>query len=317
MAAERMRGSRLRLSVPSDFDLAEAVCSYGYFLLSPNHWDAERQVFETTLATEDSSLIAIRVSQGDQGDPLVVACHRKLDRGEGVRVKQRLGRVLRVDEDFTGWYAMHAGARRRGFGRLFRSPTLWEDIVKTITGCNTTWTSTIRMNRLLVERVGRGAFPSPGQVRRYGAARLKEHVKVGYRAQRIVDVARGFLDGSIDAGWYASPERTAGEVYEALRGLNGIGPYAAANICQLLGHYDFLAIDSETYRHYCAVKGIERPSNDKELDPLIEAHYEGYRPYRFLAYWYDLWTAYEARVGPSRGWVRERDAGAFTASKLR
>lgn len=32
--------------------------------------------------------------------------------------------------------SMHAGARADNFGHMFRSPTLWEDMVKSITLCN-------------------------------------------------------------------------------------------------------------------------------------------------------------------------------------
>lgn len=317
MSGKLARGTRLTLGLPDGFVLAKAVCSYGYFLLAPNHWEVEVGCFTTCLRVGKGVRVRVVVSEGRDPGRLVVACDRRLDRGEQSEVKRQLGRVLRLGEDLSGWWKIHTKARREGFGRLFRSPTLWEDIVKTITGCNTTWTSTIRMNRLLVERVGKGGFPTPSEVCRYGARRLKERCKVGYRAERIVGVARAILEGRLVPSWFESSERSAEEVEAALRELNGIGPYAAANICQLLGFYDYLAIDSETYRHFCEMKGVARPEKDKVLDPLIEAHYEPMRPYRFLAYWYDLWRAYEQRVGPAEGWVRERDAERFTASKLR
>ena len=51
-----------------------------------------------------------------------------------------------------------------------------------------------------------------------------------------------------------------------------------------MGHYDRIAIDSETYRHYCDTHGIARPDNPKQLHDAIDAHYARYAPYQFLAY---------------------------------
>lgn len=225
--------------------------------------------------------------------------------------------MLRVDEDFTVWNRLNPAARRRGFARTFRSPSLFEDLVKTITGCNVTWRNTMSMNRRLVERVGAGAFPSPAQVARLTPSRLKQSCKVGYRAARIISLARAFDRGTLDAAWFESPERSTEELREALLAFEGFGPYAAANALQLLGHYDHLPIDTETYRHYCHVTGVERPENDKQLDPLIHARYDAMRPYQFLAFWFELWRDYERRYGDAWTWDPEVTGANFTATALK
>ena len=38
-----------RITTPDDYVLARDVCSYGYFLLEPNHWDPVGLVFTTTM----------------------------------------------------------------------------------------------------------------------------------------------------------------------------------------------------------------------------------------------------------------------------
>lgn len=224
--------------------------------------------------------------------------------------------MLRIDADLRGWYKLHPQAKRRGFGRLFRGENLFEDIVKTITSCNVTWPNTVNMNAQLVEHVGHGGFPTPEQVADFGEQRLKSVCRVGYRAGRIVRLARNILDGSIDLAWFEHPDRTSGEVYDAALKLHGIGPYAAANILMLLGHYDKLAIDTETYRHYCKTHGVRRPKDPTKLHQRIEKHYGRYAPYAFLAYWFELWQGYEQRFGPSHGWDHEQDAKQFTAAAL-
>lgn len=308
--------TRLTLAVPGDFELFKAVCSYGHFLLAPNHWDREAQRFERPLCDSRGRLVRVRMTQREIAEPLLLQCDRAVDRAEHATIKAQVARMLRLDEDMSAWYAGHKVAKRRGFGRLFRSPTLFEDMIKTITSCNVAWAGTILMNKLLVEHVGQGGFPTPEQVADFGEERLRTRCKVGYRAPRIAQLARQIVDGQHDLAWYENPARTGDQTYEQLLKLNGIGPYAAANINMLIGFYDRLAIDTETYRHYCLLKKIDRPDNPKTLHPAIEAYYDQWSPYQFIAYWFELWRDYESRFGPSHRWDREADAKQFTAAAL-
>ncbi|MEZ6192610.1 MAG: hypothetical protein R3C45_15155 [Phycisphaerales bacterium] len=311
--------SNLTLPVPRGFDLKAAVCSYGYFVLAPNRWDTDNHTFTRPLYGRNDRPVIVTISQPAKNKhTLKLACDKRLDAAESKSIKAQCRRMLRIDEDFSGWFKMHAIARRKKFGRLFCSPTLFEDIVKTITGCNVTWSNTIRMNKLLCEKVGTsGAFPTPKQLAAVTPDWLKANCKVGYRAERIVRLARDVEAGSIDLSWYEQPGLTSDEVNKALLKIHGLGPFAAANVCQLLGHYDRIAIDTETYRHFCQTYGVKRPKDPSKLHNRIEKHYAQYKPYQFLAYWFELWCGYEAANGkPAPQWLPS-EVGDFTASKLR
>lgn len=311
--------SNLTLPVPRGFDLKAAVCSYGYFVLAPNVWDTQSRTFTRPLLGRNDRPIVVTVSQtAANRRTLKLTCDKRLDANERATVKAQVRRMLRIDEDLSGWFKMHPIARKKKFGRLFCSPTLFEDIVKTITGCNVTWTNTIRMNKLLCEKVGtRGAFPSPRQLADVTPDRLKANCKVGYRAERIIRLARDIVEKRIDMASFDRPGQTSEETYQSLLKIHGLGPYAAANVCQLLGHYDRLAIDTETYRHFCKTYGVKRPKNPAKLHGRIEKHYNRYKPYQFLAYWFELWCGYEAANGkPAPQWLPD-EIGNFTASKLR
>ena len=108
-------------------------------------------------------------------------------------------RILGLDQDLQGWFDTHPKAAERGFGRTYRSPTLFEDMVKTITNCNVRFKNTIRMNELLCEHFGRGgiAFPSPRQLCRVTEKEMKGLAKVGYRANRIILLAKQFASGEV------------------------------------------------------------------------------------------------------------------------
>lgn len=315
------RPSRLKIAVPKDLELHTAVCSYGYYLLAPNRWipaeaTLERRFNAAEWGSADEHVVARIDQPTGRGESLRVRCDRAISSDCQRGLRRAIIRMLRLDEDMTRWRRLHPAARRRGFGRLFRSATLFEDMVKTITGCNVGWPSTVRMNELLTTHVGGGAYPTPAQLARWTPSRLQKRCKVGYRAKRIIALARGFDRGAIDPAWFESSERTDEELTEALLALDGFGPYATANVLQLLGRYDCLPIDTETYRLYCKATGAERPRDPKKLDPLIAERYEPYRPYRFLAYWYELWRDYESQRGDAPTWDPDTTGRSFTASQL-
>ncbi len=309
-------GSTLSLPVAQDVDLPRVVCSYGYFLLAPNRWVPQTQTLERSFRLAGRVVRTATTQPAGPGNPLRIRCSTKLQRPHQAQLKQQLTRMLRLDEDFTRWHRAYPDAKRRGFGRIFRSPSLFEDMVKTITGCNVTWRNTITMNRLLTQHVGRGAFPTPRQLSKWSEADLKQTCRVGYRAQRIIRLAQRFLAGDLDPSAFEDARLTDETVYQNLLALEGFGPYAASNMMQLLGRYDHLPIDTETYRHFRKFHGATRQDNLKALDARIEAYYEPYRPYRFLAYWFELWRDYEQREGDAWTWERDTTGQQFTAAVL-
>lgn len=315
------RPTRLRIETPADYWLPAAICSYGYFLLAPNRWRPEELALERAFNAAEfglpSEVFHVRLDQpSGQGAPVRVISDRPLAPPLRTALRQAVVRMARTDRDLQRWRRLHPAAARRGFGRLYRSPTLFEDMVKTITNCNVGWPSTVRMNRLLVDRYGKGAFPTPERLARLTPSRLQKSCKVGYRAKRIVRLARQFVSGELTAEWFESPERSDEEVREALLSLEGFGPYAASNVMQLLGRDDVLPIDTEGYRLHEKRTGENGPRDPKRLEAAITSHYEPYRPHRFLAYWYDLWRDYESQRGPAWTWEPREVGDSFTADRL-
>jgi len=305
------------------FDLHRAVCSYGYFILAPNFWDVDKKVLHRPLRNPAGRLVHTAIRQRKDGR-LAVHCDREVDRNDHAFLKAQIARMFRFGEDYRGWRKIHPLAKKQRFDRMFRSPTLFEDMVKTITSCNVTWRNTIVMNKMMVQHVGHGGFPTPEQLADFGEQRLKDSCKVGYRADRIIRLARRVADGDLDLSWFEDPPpgTTSDDLFEKFRGLHGIGPYAAGNLCHLVGRYDKLAIDTETYRHFCLHYNVKRPKGDdakglKRLHAKIEKHYAQYAPYQFLAYWFELWEDYQSRYGPAWRWDSETTGTQFTAAVLK
>lgn len=298
-------GTRLTIRAPRDYRLARDVCSYGYFVLAPNRWDPRAGTLTRLL---DLAGGPARTTIAQDGPGRVrAAFDRGLSRAERAEATGQIARMLRLDEDTAAIREFHRVDprwRRSGRGRVFRSPTLFEDVIKTVTSCNVTWPSTVSMNRRLCEVLGRGgAFPQPARVARARAATLRSRCRVGYRDARIIELARMFVSGQIDADRLEDPATPDDAVHETLLALPGIGPYGAANIMQLLGRYSRLPLDTESIRHGKTVLGLK--GSDRQIMKAVRAHFEPFGRHAFRSYWFELWTHYEGKNGPAWTWVRD------------
>jgi 3-methyladenine DNA glycosylase/8-oxoguanine DNA glycosylase len=315
--------SRSSIPVPADYLLKRDYCSYGYFLLAPNHWDTESHAVVRTLGLEGGAA-TLRITQATRGEALSIHADRRLTKPEAADARAAITRMLRLDEGtpvIAGFHKADPRWKRGGRGRFMRSPTFFEDVIKTVTSCNVTWPSTVNMNTklclVLGERSESGlhAFPSAERVAKARPATLRARCGVGYRDQRIVDLAKLFVRGDVKPSWFEDPATPDADVREALLELPGIGPYAAHNIMQLLGRYGHIPCDTESIRHAKAVLGMT--GTDRELTARVHAHYAPFGPHAFRSYWLELWAFYESRQGPAWTWEREKTAKAFTAAMLK
>ncbi len=159
----------------------------------------------------------------------------------------------------------------RGAGRLLRSPTVFEDVVKTVCTTNCAWSATERMVGALVGRLGEPAPGAPPGRRR--RPRVPHAGGDGGRRRRLL---RGAWPAPATAGRTCAPSRrrvAAGEldleallaadrdelpdeeVASILLALPGVGPYAAAHIMMLLGRHSRLVLDSWTRPKYARLHG--------------------------------------------------------------
>lgn len=325
----------LTLRVPTDYVLARDACSYGYFVLAPNYWHVPSQTLWRILDLP-SGPARVGITQPGaekgwktaKGQPLNVKVSRSLTASDKTELKRQLTRMLRLDEPaetLAEFHKLDQRWKRTGSGRMMRSPTMWEDVVKTITSCNVAWPNTMTMNARLcevfgapIEAKGPGAkglsFPTPGKIARQKPLTLRTRCRVGYRDARIVDLAKMFVRGEVNPVWFEDPATPDQAVREALIELPGIGPYAAHNIMQLLGRYGHLPLDSESVRHAKSILGYKGPA--RQLMKKLERHYAPFGPHKFRSYWLELWDFYQAKRGKAHTWDRDTTGRTFTAAML-
>jgi 3-methyladenine DNA glycosylase/8-oxoguanine DNA glycosylase len=281
-------------------DLRRTIASHGVADLPPNRTDEDALTLETTLRIPRGRPRTVGVAQGPPGSAAVTVLGPAPSAELAEALLERVGHVLRLDEDLSDFYELigedpELSWAAAGAGRMIRSATVFEDVVKTICTTNCTWSATVRMVGALVEHLGEPAvgspkaglygraFPTPAAMAEAGDAFYKDVVRAGYRGPYLRSVAVSVAEERIDLEELARVPReelpdTA--VMERLLALPGVGPYAAAHMMMLLGRYSLLILDSWTRPKYASVNGGRKAS-----DKTIERRFHRYGPYAGLAFW--------------------------------
>ncbi|GAB4847412.1 hypothetical protein Ancab_026470 [Ancistrocladus abbreviatus] len=435
------------------FDLEKAVCSHGLFMMAPNQWDPLSKSLLRPLRLSlplhgyrdaendaggdggDGESVVVRVSQPSDVLPrsllLRVFGTRCLSHREQDAVVAQVRRMLRLSESeerkVREFQEMHSEAKKRGFGRVFRSPTLFEDMVKCILFCNCQWPRTLSMARALCElqlelqhlssgvssgevdktnsktasldaecftprtpsgkelklkckkrKISKvlwkedagagnkfeagsnsriitharltncsqmpenfvssvllksgdkmdepgtccdavdekfeadeevrelqpypkiGNFPGPKEIASLDEKYLAKRCSLGYRAGRILKLAQGVVEGSIQLRQLEELCSDASlsnydKVDEKLKEISGFGPFTCRNVLMCMGLYNVVPADSETIRHLKQVHS--RITTTRTVQRVADEIYEQFAPFQFLAYWSELWNFYEEWFG--------------------
>jgi N-glycosylase/DNA lyase len=199
--------------------------------------------------------------------------------------------ILRLDEDLSEFYDLaredpELGWVVTGAGRMVRSASVFEEVVKTICTTNCAWSATVRMTSALVERLGDGApgtrgktFPTPAAMAEAGENFYRDVVRAGYRGRYFIELARSVASGDLDLEELATTDLADEEVSARLQALPGVGPYAAAHVMLMIGRYTPLILDSWTRPTYARISGR------KLKDVTIVRRFRRFGRYAGLAFW--------------------------------
>ncbi len=281
-------------------DLYRTFRSHGVASLPPMRMDEERQVLEITLAVNGTEARTARIEPGGAGFAVVSVAGDPLEPAEGEKLLAAVRRVLRMEEDLSEFYVRAAGDPdlawvTSGAGRMIRSPTVFEEVVKTICTTNCAWSATERMVGALVRHLGEPAphapkespygraFPAPEAMAAAGEDFYREVVRAGYRGKYLMTLAGSVLEGSLDLEELGRADKDAlpdDELEKRLLALPGVGPYAAAHVMMMLGRYSRLILDSWTRPKYARLVG-----KPVVTDAEILSRFQGYGGYAGLAFW--------------------------------
>jgi N-glycosylase/DNA lyase len=290
---------RLRGPEGEPVDLWRTLVSHGFHDLAPASIDEEQHTLTLTLRLPRGRPRRVTVGAGRRGHSRIEVAGPAPSASARASIAQTVARVLHLDHDLSSFYVIAASDPQlawttSGAGRMLRSPTVWEDVVKTLCTTNCSWGLTVTMVNALVTNLGEpavgakdpltNAFPTAQAMATENERFYRDVVRSGYRAPRFIELARLVDSGEIDLetlGAASRDEIPDEDVEQQLLALPGIGPYAAAHIMMTLGRNSKLILDSWTRPTYRRTAGARRQPSDAQ----IVRRFRRYGPEAGLAFW--------------------------------
>lgn len=287
--------SRLTVREPRGFSFWRTVLSHGWAVLPPFECDRRTRTLGRVFRLPGGRILSAAIS-GSPGAVRIDTGRAALTPAERKSLRAQIRTCLRLDEDFSEFHATARGhpeyrwIAASGSGRLLRAPTLYEDVVKMICTTNCSWSLTETMVGKLVSFLGdeagenHRAFPEASAVAESTERQLRNRCSMGYRAPYVLDLSRRVASGELNLEALRSADAPATELFETLRAIKGVGPYAAGNLLKLLGRYDHLGLDSWVRGQYARLHTGGR----RVKDTTIERHYARFGRWRGLFFWFEM-----------------------------
>ncbi len=292
----------LVLTARQPFNFHSVVNSHGWMQLAPFRIDEASQALSYVDQLSNGRVVEYCISQAPGG--VSIEAPGRMSKAEQNEIKQKAEWMFGLDQDFSAFYKAARlepklrNVKKLARGRVLRSPTFFEDVLKTILTTNTLWAATKRMNVNLITAFGdllspastggpdgRRAFPSPHKIAASTEALLRETVRVGYRAPAILDLATRVASGDLDLEAFKTSNLPTLELRKELLKIRGVGPYAAANLLMILGRSDFIPIDTYALKMVSHEWHRGRPITSRE----VEKAFTKWGEYKGLAFWFWDW----------------------------
>jgi len=285
------------LTPPSTFSLPAVVRSHGWIQMSPFAETPDHGLsYVIRLDTGKVLLFEVHAHPGT----LAVDSSELLSNTEQTELSCHITWMLGMHQEFSEFYAMARAEPKlarmveRQAGRVLRSPTLFEDVIRTILTTNTLWKHTLRMCLELTTRFGNSiscdpdlhAFPTPERLARLDETTLREECRMGYRAPYVAELAQRMATGDLELEVLKTCSLSTPELRKELMNIKGVGGYAAANLLMLLGRYDYVPVDSWALK----VVSNEFFNGEKITPRQVLETFERWGKYQGLAYWFWDWS---------------------------
>lgn len=293
----------ISIATPPGFSFKRTAISHGWCELLPFKIDREGWVLTRTLDLKPAKPATVTIRGTRRA--VFINTPARLSQAAAKKAVNDVRHMLRLDDDMAAFYNLLAEDAdfnwipNQGAGRLLRSPTVFEDLVKMICTTNCSWALTQKMVIGLVENLGHESssgqrtFPTPEAMALMPVKFYVNEVRAGYRAEYLKELADRVASGKLDVeSWLTSPLPTV-DLMKEMRGVKGVGPYAAENVLKLVGRYDGLGLDSWTRAKFFSVRNNGRKTTDKK----IARYYSRFKEWRGLAFWCDM----------TRDWIKDGD----------
>ncbi|PWA73558.1 DNA glycosylase [Artemisia annua] len=289
-----MKDKSILIRVSRTFKLEKAVCNHGFFMMAPNRWNPSSKTLVRPLRLPDQKSVTVSINLLYATFLYITVhdyVHHEISASDHQAISDQVTRMLKLsteeEEHVKRFQRLHSDAAETGFGHLFRNPTLFEDIVKSILLCGCRFKDTLEMaenlctltkRKLSVKRKrgkkpesSLGNFPSPQEL---AGLELKDLDKccLGYRGATILKLAKDVSNGEINLLDLENLS-DADKLYSKLKNIEGIGDFVANNVLMCMGFYHKVPVDSETIRHIKQVH--QRPEcSKKNVEAIVKEIYD-------------------------------------------
>ena len=284
----------ITIPTPPDFSFRRTVLSHGWCALLPFEFDKANWTLARVIDAGEPSAVTVKVSAGKKG--LAISTSSRIRKKTREKIVRDVRHMFRLDDDLRDFYRAVAAdpefawIAREGAGRLLRSPTVFEDLVKMICTTNCSWAATEKMVSGLVNELGpeaddgRKSFPSAAAMARKPEKFFRDKIRAGYRASYLRELAQRVASGGLDVESWLATDLPTKDLMNEIKSVKGAGNYAAENLLKLIGRYDGLALDSWTRAQFVRTRNQGRAAADKK----IARFYSRFGAWRGLALWCDM-----------------------------
>lgn len=284
------------ITLPEDFSFRSTVYSHGWCMLEP--FSVTGEPFSLSYAAMIESVpVEYKIGEKTNGKLAVrIYPANELTSAQRKKCRSMIRSMLRLDEKFDVFYRLvHKEPelrwiKKRRAGRMLRSGTFFEDLIKVVCTTNCSWAlTTIMVGNLcgvLGESTlsGRKTFPAPGAIAGQSESFMRKEIRAGYRAPYIIELAEAVASGKIDVERFRYSAEPTDELYRELVSLKGVGSYAAESLLKLAGRYDHLALDSWVRKKYYELYHNGRRVSDK----TIAKRYGKFGQWAGLVFWLEM-----------------------------
>jgi len=291
----QLRGTmKITIKASPNFNFQRTVLSHGWCVLLPFEFDRNSWTLTRVLEFGRGRPVTVTISAAKGG--LRVVTSRQVNEAAAASIVRDVRHMMRLDDNLEEFYAAmstdteFAWITNEGAGRLLRSPTVFEDLVKMICTTNCSWALTEKMVTSLVHQLGRTSddgrksFPDAKSMAKQSTDFYRDKVRAGYRAPYLKELAQRVASGELNVESWLSSDAPLTDLIKQMKDVKGVGNYAAENLLKLVGRYDGLALDSWTRAQFARARNNGRPASDKK----ILRFYARFNSWRGLALWCDM-----------------------------
>jgi N-glycosylase/DNA lyase len=286
----------MNITKPKNFSFKNTIYSHGWSELKPFEIDEQNWRLSYVFDGKDFQKPFSAIISATAQKIKIELSDKNITVNEKIRIKQTVRHILRIDEEFDEFYEIARKDKNfiwmaeNNIGRLLRSQTVFEDLIKTICTTNCSWGLTKNMVTNLVEKLGsqnnegKKSFPTAEVLATKDEKFYREDIRAGYRAPYFAELAEAVTGGKVNPETWLQMNLPTSELKKEMKQIKGVGDYAAENLLKLVGRYDGLALDSFLRSGFYKKhnNGVNCPDSE------IKEFYAKFGKFRGLAIWFDM-----------------------------